>query len=128
MRRFVIALPLLSPLPASAFDYILKFEQTCSYESASFKCERSSRTARISQKPNGSWVGREGSEQISLRVIKDDDYVLVLENPVLFSGTSTIHIMKATLRFYWSEVAYSEILKADEAHMRVGQVVLGKVN
>ena len=125
MRRLALALALLAPLPVSAFDYVLKFEKTCSYDSAGFKCENSTRTSRISQKSNGAWIGREGKDEIPLRVIKDDEYVLVLENPVLFSGSSTIHIMKATLRFYWSEVAYSEILKADEAHMRIGRVVLG---
>ena len=62
--------------------------------------------------------------EIELSVMKQDDYVFVLNNPVYFSGSSVVHIMKKTGRFYWSEFAYSEILKADEGHVRVGRFSL----
>jgi len=53
-----------------------------------------------------------------------DDYKVVLNNPVFFSGHIVIYLMKPTARFYWSEFAYSSVLKADEAHVRFGRLEL----
>ena len=125
--KYLILLLVVFAQPALAFEYVLSYEQECDMRSGrSFECRSSSKRTTIRQQPDGKWVGiNPDGSQIGLSVMKHDDFVLVLNNPVFFSGTSVIHIMKKTGRFYWSEFAYSEILKADEGHVRVGRVSLG---
>ena len=36
-----------------------------------------------------------------LAVLKEDQNILVLDNPVFFSGKSVMYLMKPTHRFYW---------------------------
>jgi len=61
---------------------------------------------------------------VDLTVMKEDEYVLILEDPVLYSGASIIHVMKKTGRFFWSKCSYSEILKEDDSTVRVGKLIL----
>ena len=118
-------LMLLMAQPAFAFEYALSYEQECSYKEPSFECKESTQRATIRQRPDGKWIGiNQPGREVELNVMKQDDYMLVFNNPVYFNGSSVIHIMKKTGRFYWSEFAYSEILKADEGHVRVGRVSL----
>jgi len=122
MRPIVFCI-LLAVQPAFAVEYLLTLEQECGYAKKAFQCKNSSETSTIAQRPDGTWVGVNPSGRaVELRVMKNDEFILVLENPVLFSGTSTIHLMKKTGRFYWSEFAYSDMLKADEATVIVGRV------
>lgn len=113
---------------AHAFDYRLEFDQSCSYSHASrsFPCERTSHPITKLQQRRGEWVGKsaDGAVEIALRSIKDDPHILVLQTPVYFSGVSFIHLMKNTGRFYWTETAYSEVLKQDESTVRVGRFKL----
>mgnify|MGYP001564199157 CR=1 FL=1 len=125
VRQIGLLLLLLLAQPALAFEYALSYEQECSYKGPSFECKNSTQRATIRQRPDGKWVGiNQRGREIELDVMKQDDYLLVLNNPVYFSGSSLIHIMKKTGRFYWSEFAYSEVLKADEGHVSVGRVSL----
>ncbi len=124
MKRLTFLFMLLAQ-PALGFEYLLSYERECSYKGPSFECKKSAERATIRQRPDGKWVGiNQPGREIELSVMKQDDYVLVLNNPVYFSGSSVVHIMKKTGRFYWSEFAYSEILKADEGHVRVGRFSL----
>lgn len=124
MERLALLLMLVAQ-PALAFEYVLSYEQECSYKGPSFECKESAERATIRQRPDGKWVGiNQPGREVELNVMNQDDYILVLNNPVYFSGSSVIHIMKKTGRFYWSEFAYSEALKADEGHVRIGRVSL----
>lgn len=100
--------------PAFAFDYKLTFDQTCSYNSTkqTFPCEKSDQPVTELKEVRGKWFGVNptGTKGMELEVVKDDQYITVLRNPVYFSGISLIHLMKKTGRFYWSETAYSDIL------------------
>lgn len=116
--------------PAFAFDYKLKFEQTCSYNTSTkqtFPCEKSDQPLTELKEVRGKWFGVNpgGTKRMELEVLKDDQYITVLRNPVYFSGISLIHLMKKTGRFYWSETAYSDILGADESTMMIGTFSLG---
>lgn len=116
--------------PAFAFDYKLTFEQTCSYNRSTkrtFPCQKSDQPVTELKEVRGKWFGVNpgGTNGMELEVLKDDQYIMVLRNPVYFSGISLIHLMKKTGRFYWSETAYSDILGADESTMMIGTFTLG---
>ncbi|MBT2336480.1 hypothetical protein J7E49_21530 [Variovorax paradoxus] len=129
MKKALCALALCVVAPVYAFDYKLTFDQTCSYNSTQrkFPCEKSDQPVAEIKEIGGKWFGvNPGStNRIELALVKDDQYILVLRNPVYYSGVSLLQLMKKTGRFYWSEAAYSEILKEDESTMRVGTFTLG---
>lgn len=132
MKPFLIACGMslaFAAAPASAFDYKLTFDQTCSYNSTrrTFPCEKSDQPVTELKEVRGKWFGVNpgGTRGMELEVVKDDQYIMVLRNPVYFSGISLIHLMKKTGRFYWSETAYSDILKDDDSTVRVGTFKLG---
>ena len=123
--RLVVAFLVLLAQPALAFEYLLEFDRECDYQEGAFPCKKSAERAVIQQRSDGKWVGvnLDGSK-IDLRVLKNDDYILAFDNPVYFHGTSIIYLMKKTGRFFWSEFAYSDILKSDEGHVRIGNIIL----
>jgi len=125
MRRLILLI-LLVTRPAFAFDYQLTFEQTCKYNQKSFPCERSDEQETI-RDMGGKWVGvRKDGSIFDLRLIKNDDNVLIFEYPVLWSGASVIYLMKKTGRFYWSEISYSDSLKTDDGRVNVGRITIKK--
>jgi hypothetical protein len=81
-----------------------------------------------------SWYGKEilktleGSKEhvFPLELIKQDASVMVFNYPVLYSGIATIVLIKKTGRYYFSEIAYSEALRAQEATIEAGSFILGK--
>ncbi|WP_440531647.1 hypothetical protein [Variovorax sp. YR566] len=129
MKKVICALLACAATSAFAFDYKLTFDQTCSYDSAkrTFPCKKSDQPVTELKEVRGKWFGVNpgGTNVIELEVLKDDQYITVLRNPVYFSGISLVHLMKKTGRFYWSETAYSDIRGADESTMMVGTFVLG---
>ena len=56
-----------------------------------------------------------------LKLLEMTPYIIVLQNPVGFNGTSMIHITSTDKKFYWSEVAYSTILNEREVTVRSGR-------
>jgi hypothetical protein len=52
---------------------------------------------------NGKWFGHNpGSDHVwELAVLKEDQNILVLDNPVFFSGQSVIYLMQPAHRFSW---------------------------
>lgn len=120
MKSSVFLLVLLAN-SAYGFDYRLQFEKVCSYSKGNFPCEPSAEVYKIRQAADGSWIGfNSPTNMVELSVVKDDKHILILRNPVYFSGISLIHLMKRNGRFYWSETAYSDILDRDESTMRAG--------
>jgi len=116
--------------PVFGFEYVLIYDHECRSggpaKTLPFNCKKSTGKAVLRQRADGKWVGVNGNKEVLLSVIKNDEYILVLNDPVPYSGMSTIYLMKPTGRFYWSEFAYSEILKADEGHVRFGRLELKK--
>ncbi|MBP1152806.1 hypothetical protein [Methylocaldum sp. RMAD-M] len=108
-------------------EYFLEIERSCSTtgDKLDFKCEKKDGEKFSIFSQNGRWFGRNpNSDDLwKLTVLKDDKHILVLDNPVLFSGESVIYIMKPTRRFYWSEFAYSDILNEQEGTVRYGRVL-----
>ncbi|BEP36691.1 hypothetical protein GmRootV59_36630 [Variovorax sp. V59] len=129
MKHFSIACVMaLAGAAAHGFEYELVFDQSCSYktESRSFPCEKTDHPLTVVTKQRGKWFGRNpGSNQrIELGLVREDQYSVILQNPVYFSGVSLLHLMKKTGRFYWTETAYSDVLEADDATVRVGRFKL----
>jgi len=125
MRLLLSVCILVATQAAFAFDYLLNFEQTCKYENDAFSCTNSNATATIRQHSSGEWVGvRPDGSIFDLRLMKHDEHVLVLEYPVLWSGTSVLHLMKKTRRFYWPEISYSDALQADDGRVNIGHFEL----
>ncbi|MBS0450117.1 MAG: hypothetical protein JSS14_02305 [Proteobacteria bacterium] len=126
--KSLIWLTLFLIQPAFAFDYRLVFDQECMYQAPkrNFPCERSDQPITELREISGKWFGvNPGSKNsIELHLVKDDQYILILQNPVYFSGISLIHLMKKTGRFYWTETAYSDIVNDDEALVRIGRFTL----
>lgn len=120
-----MVLAFAATLPASAIGetIVLTFEKECELKNAELICEPSYKTAEIYSK-DGNWYGGKGQwtdNNRKLERIQEDRNFLVLKNAVSFSGSSIVHISKASGRFYWTEMAYSEMLKADDTHVRMGR-------
>lgn len=124
-RKFLLAL-VFSTIPnaAIAWEYVLNFQQECGYESGGFLCKKISGTAPLKQSEDGTFVTAGwDAPQYPMRVLKDDENVLVLEYDTLFSGTRILYIMKKTLVFHWTEIAYTDHL-GEEVHYKRGTVSL----
>jgi hypothetical protein len=125
-RCVLSVLVLLATTSVYAGEYFLEIEQSCTTtgNKIAFKCEIKSEKVSIFVQ-NGKWFGRNaGSDNLwQLDVLKEDQNILVLDNPVFFSGKSIIYLMKPTRRFYWSEFAYSGVLKEQEGTVRYGRVL-----
>lgn len=113
--------------------YALVFDSKCSSsgEKLEFSCK--SDPAFWAQNTtillrNGKWLGVEGASQraFPLGLIKNDEYVMVFDYPVLYSGIATIVLIKKTGRFYMSEISYSNALKVQDATIEAGRFTVGK--
>ena len=126
MKIVLLLLATLHVSIANATDLFLDFETECSStgNSLKFVCEKSKKDRALIFNENGKWYGRnpQGGDVWELGIVKADDNIVVLNNPVFFSGTSVIHLMRATDKFYWSEIAYSEILEHMEVTIRIGTI------
>ena len=118
---------LICLIPGVVYSQEMRFkiEEECSTPNASlqFKC-RTPESPEFTILKSGiryTGVNPSSGTTFELKVIKSDRYITVLDNPVFFSGTSTIHITSADNRFYWVEVAYSDILKSREMTVKSGR-------
>lgn len=119
----LVILVLAQQVPA--VEYLLVFEKECSGQSGEFECKRSSDSLVVQLGTSGQWRGVNPSGTAArLELVAQDRFRIVLKNPVLFPGESTLHLIKATGRFYWTEIAYSDLLRADEATIRTGRIVV----
>lgn len=132
-RIAAIFLALISPA-AFGETYTLVFDSKCSSsgEKLEFSCK--SDPAFWAQNTtiflhNGKWLGIEGASQraFPLSLIKHDEYVMVFDYPVLYSGIATIVLIKKTGRFYMSEFSYSNALKVQDATIEAGRFSVGKL-
>lgn len=95
-----------------------------------FTCEDRDSTApgvlTVTRLPANEWIGEEQGNRFALEVVKEDDNVLVLNYPVLYSGIATVVLVKATRRFYLTEVGYSSALQAQSYDVEAGNFELVK--
>lgn len=76
-----------------------------------------------------TWFGREivmttgeTKENIfRMEVMKEDENVLILRYPVLYSGLATISIMKKAERYYFTEISYSAMLGSQNITIEEGR-------
>ena len=127
MRTPIAGALLLISQPSLADSYALVFDSKCSSSGhkLEFACqaEPAFRVEKLSIFTNGGkWFGREESRQTTfpLTLVKNDDYVMILDYPVLYSGIATIVLIKRTGRFYMSTISYSEALHVQDATIEAG--------
>lgn len=127
-----IILTLISQ-PALAETYTLVFDSNCSSQGEKLEFSCSAEPSFSAQNTtiflrNGKWLGIEGASQkaFQLGLTKEDEYVMVFDYPVLYSGIATIVLIKKTGRFYMSEISYSNALKVQDATIEAGRFTVGK--
>ena len=131
MSRIAATILVLVSQAALGETYTLAFDSKCSSsgEKLEFSCKSSpaswakNTTIFVS---NGKWLGKEGASQktFPLGLIKNDEYVMVFDYPVLYSGVATIVLIKKTGRFYMSEISYSNALNVQDASIEAGRFIV----
>jgi len=132
ISSWIIAIILmLNSQAVFAETYSLVFDSNCSSsgEKLKFSCE--SKPSFYAQNmtiflSHGDWLAMDGESRqaFPLDLVKKDDYVLVFNYPVLYSGIATIVLIKRTGRFYMSEISYSEVLNVQNATIEGGRFVI----
>jgi hypothetical protein len=99
-------------------------------EQLAFVCEKTNTTApyklTVTRLPDNTWFGKEEGSLFSLDLIKEDNNIIVINYPVLYSGIANVVILKATNRFYFTEIAYSSVLDEQSYDVESGNVFLVK--
>ena len=89
-----------------------------------FTCENRNPVApsvlKITRLPDNEWVGEERGNTFALEFVKEDSNVLALNYPVLYSGIANVVLVKATGRFYFTEIAYSSVLQVQSYDVEEG--------
>ena len=118
---------------AFAIEYQLTAEMKCFYSQGEFSCKDSKELpTTIREKPDGQWVGilvwlSGRISELTLRVVKNDDNMLVLNDPAIDSGNMSIYMMKKTGRFYRSALSYGELIAGDEeGYLEIGTFSLDR--
>ncbi len=123
MKKILVAI-FFFPLIVAAQEMHFKIEQTCTASKVTldFRCNQDSQEFTIIR-TGKQYFGVNSSDKTKYRltVIESDSYITVLKNPVAFSGVSQIHLFQLDGTFYWTEVAYSEILRERELTIRSGR-------
>lgn len=130
---------ILFPAASFAESYALIAESHCSSSGKrlAFSCKGGPAFsgAGLSIFRNGeSWYGKEILKTLNgpkenvfpLGLIKQDASVMVFNYPVLYSGIATIVLIKKTGRYYFSEISYSEALRAQNATIEEGRFTVDK--
>lgn len=95
-----------------------------------FNCENSNLSVpyklTVTRLPTNEWIGEEEDNKFALQFIKEDNNVLILNYPVSYSGIATVVMVKATNRFYLTEIAYSSVLKIQSYDVESGIFFLTK--
>ena len=98
-------------------------EKSCTSQGTglSLKCRNETQEFTLVKSGN-KYVGiNPTGSMFELKLIESTPYILVLQNPVSFDGTSMLHITPIDGSFYWVEVAYSTILKKREVTIQSGR-------
>jgi hypothetical protein len=122
------ALFVLTSVAAHAFDYQLTMEQSCSFDIGrnTMVCKKETGWLPGIRESRGRWTAVFENAPAPLEIVRDDEHVVVLKQSVYFSGFKMISLMKKSRRFFITEVAYSDHLKADETTTTIGSFDLKK--
>ena len=107
-----------------AKEYLIEFSEQCTTSGGKLKFDCKSDSERfILFSDKKVWFAKtlEGTVVAKFKTLQEDEYILILESPTLFSGNRSLYIMKKNQRFYLLEVAYSTILKDNEATLKQGR-------
>jgi hypothetical protein len=127
MIRIALAFGLVlatSNLSAQEMRFVI--EQSCLATGAGveFKCD--SRKGEFFITKSGSkfsGVHPDGGPKQNLSVVKTTPYIAVLDYPVRFDGTSTVHLTDDFSKVYWISVAFSTHHKEREVSIVSGRRV-----
>jgi hypothetical protein len=127
----ILTILTLNPQAVFAETYNLIFDSNCSSSGEKLKFSCKPKPSFYAQNTtiflsHGKWLGMESEshQAFPLDLIKKDDYVLVFNYPVLYSGIATIVLIKKTGRFYMSEISYSETLNMQNVAIEGGRFVI----
>ena len=130
-----LALLALSAVPhatAYAESYRLATDKHCKNRGVElgFTCENRNPVApnvlTITRMSANEWNGEERGNTFTLDLVKEDSNVLILNYPVLYSGIANVVLVKATGRFYFTEIGYSSVLQVQSYDVESGNFVLIK--
>lgn len=106
-----------------AKEFLIEFKEICttSGKELKFKCEPDTERFILFEDKQ-VWFAKtpKGVVVAKFRTLQEDENILILESPTLFSGNRTLYIMKKNNQFYLLEVAYSDILDDNEATLKQG--------
>jgi len=125
MKKYILLIAMLVSVPVYADEYFLMFNESCTMTAGRpFECTEYKERVRIFR-DGSQWYGRnpDGGSVWELSVDKVDKNILILNNPVFFSGSSTLYIMRRSGEVYMSEGAYSDILNESEFTVRYGRLL-----
>ena len=114
----------LFPSIAVAEEMRFKIEQTCAAIKGSldFRCGQDIQEFTIIRTGKSYFsVNPSDGTKSRLSIVESDPYITILKYPVSYSGSSQIHLFRVGGTFYWTEVAYSEILHQREITIRSGK-------
>ena len=126
MRKLFLIFFLLIHIGAIAQEMRFVIEEKCSADGNSLLFECTKIQTEFTIIKNGKrfiGVNSVNGTTYQLKVLEADNLITVLQNPVFFSGTSTIHLTSKDKNFYWVEVAYSTTLKKREITIRSGRKI-----
>jgi hypothetical protein len=123
MRIITLIILLSISNVAYAKEYLIEFKEKCTTTGTKLKFECQPDDERfILFSVNKSWSVKTTKGQVvaDFRTLQEDENILILEAPTLFSGNRTLYIMKKNKQFYLLEAGYSEILNNNEATLKQG--------
>jgi len=127
-KTVVVALIASTCLAAHAFDFQLNKEQACSFDIGrnTMVCRKETGWLPAIREQSGKWWAVFEDAPAPLEVVREDEHIVVLKQTVYFSGFKVISLMKKSRRFFITEVAYSDIVHADETTTTIGSFELKK--
>lgn len=118
LRALAFLASTLAGFDVSAQDYMLKPASTCSAVGGglNFKCspERNDYVIYIYRSKKQwmlkhVWNNPPQETTIGLDLVRNDSDVLILNQPVLFSGSRLFHLIKPNQEYFMSEVAHASL-------------------
>jgi len=123
IRTTLAFVALLTATHLSAQEMRFVIEQSCfsTGSGLNFKCKKENKEFTLDQNGKKFTGINPSGGMFKLKLLEMTQYIIVLQNPVGFDGTSMIHITPTDKKFYWSEVAYSTILNEREVTIQSGR-------
>jgi len=124
MKQLAIIIGILvftNDLFAQEMRFVIEQSCTSSGQGLTFECKKEHREFTLIQNGRKFTGIHHSGVLLDLKLIEMTPYIIALQNPVGFDGTSMIHITPTDRRIYMSEVAFSTILNEREVTVRSGR-------